>query len=32
MSTTIAFPNAGTFNYDCQNHPERMFGAIKVVP
>jgi len=32
MSTTIAFPNAGTFGYDCQNHPARMFGAIKVVP
>lgn len=29
---TFAFPTAGTFGYDCANHPATMLGAILVVP
>lgn len=31
-TTSIAFPSAGTFGFDCANHPSSMFGAILVVP
>jgi len=31
-SVTFAFPNPGTFGYECQFHPGFMFGAIHVVP
>jgi plastocyanin len=28
----VAFPEAGTFGYNCENHPAIMSGAITVVP
>ena len=31
-TTTVAFPNAGTYGYHCANHPDVMKGAIRVVP
>jgi plastocyanin len=31
-TTTVAFPRAGTFGFECAAHPNVMFGAILVVP
>jgi plastocyanin len=31
-TTTVTFPAAGVFGYDCANHPSIMLGAIQVVP
>jgi plastocyanin len=31
-TVTFAFPNAGTFGFQCQNHPGTMFGAVEVTP
>jgi len=31
-TVTVAFPTAGTFGFDCANHPSIMKGAILVVP
>ena len=31
-SVTVAFPNAGSFGYDCANHLSAMQGAVQVVP
>jgi plastocyanin len=31
-TATVTFPVAGTFGYDCANHPSIMLGAIQVVP
>jgi plastocyanin len=32
MTVSVTFPNAGTFGFDCANHPSMMHGAILVVP
>ncbi len=29
---TVTFAKAGLFGYECQNHPNQMFGAMFVVP
>jgi plastocyanin len=29
---TFAFPSAGTYGFECNFHPNFMFGAIRVVP
>lgn len=31
-TVTFAFPNAGTFGFECEFHPNIMFGAIQVTP
>lgn len=28
----VLLPDAGTFGYQCEFHPEMMFGAVRVVP
>jgi plastocyanin len=29
-TVTFTFPNAGTYGFNCQNHPSIMFGAVEV--
>jgi plastocyanin len=31
-TTSVTFPDAGTFGFDCAMHPSIMHGAIEVVP
>jgi plastocyanin len=31
-TVTFAFPNAGTYGFECEFHPSIMFGAIEVTP
>lgn len=31
-SISITFPNKGTYGYECQFHPQQMYGAVLVVP
>ena len=31
-SGRITFPAAGTFGFHCEDHPDVMYGAVKVVP
>ncbi|AKU97654.1 hypothetical protein AKJ09_04318 [Labilithrix luteola] len=28
----VKFTNTGTFGYQCEFHPDRMFGAVRVIP
>ena len=31
-SMSVTFPAAGTFGFDCANHPTLMLGAVRVTP